>query len=79
MSEIFDYAAGGFRDSSRVASSDPVMWRDICVYNKEAILEMTSLFRDQLEVIEELVEAEDEDGLCELFSNAKSVRDQRFG
>ena len=79
VSEIFDYAAGGFRDSSRVASSDPVMWRDICVYNKSAILEMTSLFRDRLEVIEKLIEAEDSEGLCELFSNAKSVRDQRFG
>ena len=79
VSEIFDYAAGGFRDSSRVASSDPVMWRDICVYNKAAILEMTSLFRDRLEVIEGLIEAEDAEGLCELFSNAKSVRDQRFG
>lgn len=79
VSEIFDYAAGGFRDSSRVASSDPVMWRDICVYNKESILEMTSLFRDQLESLEKLIETKDAAELCELFSKAKSVRDQRFG
>lgn len=79
VSEIFEYAAGGFRDSSRVASSDPTMWRDICKYNRNAILEMTSLYREKLESLEQLIEEGDSDGLHELFSRAKTVRDQRFG
>ena len=79
VSEIFEYAAGGFRDSSRVASSDPTMWRDICQYNRDAILEMTSLYRDKLASLEQLIEANDSEGLYELFERAKAVRDQRFG
>lgn len=79
VGEIFEYAAGGFRDSSRVASSDPTMWRDICKYNQSAILEMTSLYREKLESLERLIEEGDSDGLHELFSRAKAVRDQRFG
>ncbi|QEG22371.1 prephenate dehydrogenase [Mariniblastus fucicola] len=79
VSEIFEFAAGGFRDSSRVASSDPTMWRDICEYNRDAILEMTSLYRDRLESLEQLIEAGDSDGLFELFSRARKVRDGRFG
>lgn len=79
VGEIFEFAAGGFRDSSRVASSDPTMWRDICDYNRDAILEMISLYRERLESLEKLIETGDSDGLFELFSRAKEVRDQRFG
>lgn len=79
VGEIFEFAAGGFRDSSRVASSDPTMWRDICKYNRDAILEMTSLYREKLESLEQLIEAGDSDGMYELFSRSKEVRDQRFG
>ena len=79
VSEIFDFAAGGFRDSSRVSSSDPTMWRDICQYNRDAILEVTSSYREKLESLEKLIETGDTDGLFELFSRAKATRDQRFG
>ena len=79
VSEIFEFAAGGFRDSSRVASSDPTMWRDICKYNRDAILEMTSLYREKLDSLEQLIEAGDADGMFELFTRSKKVRDQRFG
>jgi prephenate dehydrogenase len=79
VSEIFEFAAGGFRDSSRVASSDPTMWRDICMYNRDAILEMTSLYREKLNSLEQLIEAGDSEKLFELFSRSKEVRDGRFG
>jgi prephenate dehydrogenase len=79
VGEIFEFAAGGFRDSSRVASSDPTMWRDICKYNRDAILEMTSLYREKLESLERLIENGDAEGMYELFSRSKEVRDQRFG
>ena len=79
VSEIFEFAAGGFRDSSRVASSDPTMWRDICMYNRDAILEMTSLYREKLNSLEQLIEAGDSEKLFELFSRSKEVRDERFG
>lgn len=79
IGEIFEFAAGGFRDSSRVASSDPTMWRDICEYNREAILEMTTLYREKLDSLEQLISAGDSEGLFELFARAKEVRDERFG
>ena len=79
VSEIFEFAAGGFRDSSRVASSDPTMWRDICMYNRDAILEMTSLYRQKLESLEQLIDAGDSESLFDLFSRSKEVRDERFG
>ncbi len=79
VQKIFDFAAGGFRDSSRVASSDPTMWRDICLENREAILEMTSRYREELARLECLIEGADGDGLFELFAGCKKVRDARFG
>jgi prephenate dehydrogenase len=79
VGEIFEFAAGGFRDSSRVASSDPTMWRDICMYNRDAILEMTSLYREKLDQLEQLIEAGDSQNMYELFKRSKEVRDERFG
>lgn len=79
ISEIFEFAAGGFRDSSRVASSDPTMWRDICVDNREAILEMILQFQTQLKNVERLIEEQDGERLYELFEKCKRVRDERFG
>ena len=79
VQKIFDFAAGGFRDSSRVASSDPTMWRDICLENREAILEMTARYRSELENVERLIEQGDGQGLYDLFETCKKVRDARFG
>ncbi len=79
VSEIFEFAAGGFRDSSRVASSDPTMWRDICLENRDAILEMVVQYREQLQKVERLIEHGESDQLYELFERCKRVRDERFG
>ncbi len=74
--DIFRFAAGGFRDFTRIASSDPVMWRDISVANKDALLQSITLFSDRLEILREKVENEDSDGLLEIFSRAKDARDE---
>ncbi|MCP3689408.1 MAG: prephenate dehydrogenase/arogenate dehydrogenase family protein, partial [Gammaproteobacteria bacterium] len=70
--EIFRYAAGGFRDFTRIASSDPVMWRDVCLSNGEALLTFIDGYKAELEVIAAAVRANDADALLELFGKAKS-------
>ncbi len=74
--EIFRYAAGGFRDFTRIASSDPVMWRDICLANSEAILEVMKHYREDLDGITEAVKHGDGDLLLEIFRRAKAARDR---
>ncbi|MEM7784176.1 MAG: prephenate dehydrogenase/arogenate dehydrogenase family protein [Planctomycetota bacterium] len=73
--EIFRFAAGGFRDSSRTASSDPVMWRDICLENRQAILDCVHSFQNNLEGLKNLIQNSDAQGLLEFFDNAKKIRD----
>ena len=73
--EIFAYAAGGFRDFTRIASSDPVMWRDICLANRSAVLEMIGRFHDDLGHVAELVRAGDGEALRQVFAAAKRARD----
>jgi len=73
--EIFEYAAGGFRDFTRIASSDPVMWRDICIANREALLAMLTSFRGDLDDLAQAIEVGDEDKLLRIFSDAKAARD----
>ncbi len=73
--EIFRYAAGGFRDFTRIASSDPLMWRDICVANRRALLSMMARFRADLDIIAEAIENEDGEVLLEIFTRAKQARD----
>ncbi len=74
--EIFRYAAGGFRDFTRIASSDPVMWRDICIHNRQAILDMTARYQADLEEMVRAIERGDGDALLEIFSRAKAARDR---
>ncbi|MFO7310607.1 MAG: prephenate dehydrogenase [Bacillota bacterium] len=69
-------AAGGFRDTTRVASGDPVMWRDICLTNRGPILEMIDLFRDALEAARRAVESGDGDALMQHMAEARAVREQ---
>ncbi len=76
IDEIFRFAAGGFRDISRIASSDPVMWRDIFMQNREQILEMMQRYRNQLDLIYNALQAEDAGSLEALFARAKKSRDQ---
>jgi len=74
--EIFRYAAGGFRDFTRIASSDPVMWRDICLANGEALLALIDGYKLQLDEISRAIQNNDPDALFELFKDAKHTRDQ---
>jgi len=73
--DCFRYAAGGFRDFSRVASSDPVMWRDICLENREAVAERLGAFGDRIGELAELVRRGDGGALLERFARAKGARD----
>ena len=73
--DIFHYAAGGFRDFTRIASSDPVMWRDICLENRDAILESIEAFQKNLSGLHDMVSEADSDGIMDMFSHAKSARD----
>lgn len=75
VEEIFEFAAGGFRDFSRIASSDPVMWRDVCLTNKSAILDVLDRFENQLGEIRKAIETDDSDKLTETFANSKKIRD----
>ncbi len=75
---VFDYAAGGFKSFSRIASSDPVMWRDICLENKEAILSALNDFQQDLSDLSKLIETDDEDALTELFAHSKATRDRNI-
>lgn len=74
--EVLRYAAGGFLDFTRIASSDPVMWRDICLANREAILSMLGKFSGDIERLAGLVAAADGERLQALFARAKTVRDK---
>src|SRR5690554_8041181 len=73
---IFRYAAGGFRDFTRIASSDPVMWHDIMRANKSAILQSMDLFIDNLTRLRSSIEHEDSGYMLEVFSRAKDARDE---
>lgn len=73
---VFRYAAGGFRDFTRIASSDPVMWRDICLANGDAILEVMAGFHADLEAIEDAISRRDGELLLEVFNRAKQARDR---
>lgn len=73
--ETLRYAAGGFRDFTRIASSDPVMWRDICLGNREALMEALAAYRDDLAQLTALVAAGDGDGIEAVFKRAKQTRD----
>jgi prephenate dehydrogenase len=72
---VFDYAAGGFKSFSRIASSDPVMWRDICLDNKDSILAALNDFQQDLSDLSEAISCEDADQLEKTFVNAKKTRD----
>mgnify|MGYP001133740563 FL=1 len=69
------FVGGGFRDFSRIASSDPGMWRDICLSNRQAILEWISRYEETLREMKDLIDRRDGEGLREAFSRAKARRD----
>jgi prephenate dehydrogenase len=73
--EIFSFAAGGFRDFTRITSSDPVMWRDISLANREAIVGMLKRYRLELDSLIAAITAGDAAKLEALFMRAKAARD----
>lgn len=74
--EIFKYAAGGFRDFTRIASSDPTMWRDIALANSPALLKSIDLFSEHLVQLRAAIAAGDSEKLLTTFTRAKQARDQ---
>jgi prephenate dehydrogenase len=77
--EIFKYAAGGFRDFTRIASSDSVMWRDVCLANGEALIELIDGYKMELDEVAEAIKHQDADKLLQLFGKAKLERDILVG
>jgi len=73
--EIFRYAAGGFRDFTRIAGSDPVMWHDIFLANREAVLRILDVFRDDLDDLREAVDKGDGQQLMGVFTRARVARE----
>jgi cyclohexadieny/prephenate dehydrogenase len=74
QSEVIKYSAGGFRDFTRIAASDPVMWRDVFLANKEAVLEMLQRFSEDLSVLQRAIRYDKGDELEALFSRTRAIR-----
>lgn len=73
--EIFQYAAGGFRDFTRIASSDPTMWHDICLSNQLELVKILEVFQADLQKITAAIEKGDSETIQAIFSAAKHARD----
>lgn len=74
QSDVIKYSAGGFRDFTRLAASDPTMWRDVFLTNKDAVLEILKQFTDDLAELQMAVEREDGATLYDLFDRASTIR-----
>jgi cyclohexadieny/prephenate dehydrogenase len=72
--EVVKYSAGGFRDFTRIAASDPTMWRDVFLYNREAVLECLGRFTEDLAALQRAIRWGDGDKLFEEFTRARSIR-----
>ena len=72
--EVVKFSAGGFRDFTRIAASDPVMWRDIFLSNKEAVLEMLGRFSEDLIALQRAIRHDQGDKLHEVFSRTREIR-----
>jgi cyclohexadieny/prephenate dehydrogenase len=74
QSEVLKFSAGGFRDFTRIAASDPVMWRDIFLTNKDAVLEMLGRFTEDLAALQKAIRWEDGQALEDLFTRTRAIR-----
>lgn len=74
QSEVIKYSAGGFRDFTRIAASDPVMWRDVFLNNKDAVLEMLGRFSEDLSALQRAIRWGDGEKLEQLFARAREIR-----
>ncbi len=72
--DVIKYSASGFRDFTRIAASDPVMWRDIFIQNKEAVLEMLGRFSEDLTALQRAIRRGDGDYLENIFTTTRSIR-----
>jgi cyclohexadieny/prephenate dehydrogenase len=73
-SEVIKYSAGGFRDFTRIAASDPTMWRDVFLNNREAVLEMLGRFNEDLSALQRAIRWGDADMLFNLFTRTRAIR-----
>lgn len=73
-SEVIKYSASGFRDFTRLAASDPTMWRDVCLNNKDAILEMLARFSEDLSAMQRAIRWGDGEALFDLFTRTRGIR-----
>jgi cyclohexadieny/prephenate dehydrogenase len=73
-SEVIKYSAGGFRDFTRIAASDPTMWRDVFLNNKDAVLEMLGRFSEDLSALQRAIRWGDGDALFNIFSRSRQIR-----
>jgi cyclohexadieny/prephenate dehydrogenase len=73
-SEVIKYSAGGFRDFTRIAASDPVMWRDVFLSNRNAVLEMLQRFSEDLTALQRAIRWGDGDALHDLFTRTRAIR-----
>ncbi|NKB36689.1 MAG: prephenate dehydrogenase/arogenate dehydrogenase family protein [Gammaproteobacteria bacterium] len=74
--DVFQFAAGGFRDFTRIASSNPQMWHDICFSNSKSLLTVLGNFEDHLQALKQAIENGDSEKVLEIFSRAKQSRDE---
>ena len=73
-SEVLQFSAGGFRDFTRIAASDPTMWRDVFLANKDAVLEMLGTFNEDLSKLTRAIRRGDGDTLFKLFTRTRAIR-----
>lgn len=76
QSEVIKYSAGGFRDFTRIAASDPTMWRDVFLHNKDAVLEMLGRFTEDLTALQRAIRRDDGETLFNIFSRTRAIRRQ---
>jgi cyclohexadieny/prephenate dehydrogenase len=74
--DVIRYSATGFRDFTRLASSDPTMWRDVFLNNSEAVLEMLQRFNEDLSALQKLIRKKDSNELYNFFKNSKKIRNK---
>ncbi len=74
QSEVMKFSAGGFRDATRIAASDPTMWRDVFLNNRDAVLEMLGRFNEDLTALQRMIRRGDGDGLHALFTRTRAIR-----
>ena len=73
-SEVIKFSASGFRDFTRIAASDPIMWRDIFLNNRDAVLEMLGRFNEDLSALQRMIRHGDGDGLSAFFTRTRAIR-----